>query len=116
MKGLIKLAIVLIPLWGIFGCAGVPLTEQQKEERQFAEAERQEMWLLYVRNCEANKGFILSVRAERRCDRRRMRQNKCLPSKHEWRAEWVHKDNGFTEMKVQSHVVSCVKELPQDLF
>ena len=75
-KGLVLLAILVIA-----SCApSVPLTEEQREERQYADQERRLAYFRWEASCFEQKGVVYAYNPQRPCGGRRG----CVPHKWDW--------------------------------
>ena len=75
MRYLAHILLILV----ISGCARTPLTEEEQFEREYAEADRKNMYIMWEDQCLKAKGIIYSYNVT--CGVRR----NCIPSKYDWR-------------------------------
>lgn len=75
MKYLSLLLLILV----IGGCARTPLTEEEREEREYAEADRKNLYIMWEKDCIKAGGIIYSYNTT--CGVKR----NCIPSKWDWR-------------------------------
>ena len=75
-KGLVLLAILVIA-----SCApSVPLTEEQLEEKEYAEQDRRLAYFRWEAACFANRRVVYAYNPQRPCGNRRG----CVPHKWDW--------------------------------
>ena len=62
------------------GCAGVPLTEQEQFDKEYKEADRKNLYVMWEKECEDNKGIIYSYDISKVCHIR----GSCIPHRRDW--------------------------------
>jgi len=62
----------------LFGCA-TPLTEQEQFDRDYKEADRKNMYVMWEKECLAHKGIIYSYDISRLC-----KYGSCIPHRRDW--------------------------------
>ena len=61
------------------GCASAPLTEQEQFDKDYKEADRKNIYIMWEAECLANKGVIYSYDISRMCH-----IGKCIPHRRDW--------------------------------
>ena len=75
---------MLILLMLLAGCAGVPLTEEQREEKEYYEQERGLAWEQWKAWCLSGNGVIYAYNPWKPC-----RRKNCIPSKWDWNYDFT---------------------------
>ncbi len=76
MKNLLPLLLISV----LSGCASAPLTEEEKEEKEYIEQDRKNRYIAWEEDCSARGGVIFSYKPSRTCRRRG-----CVPDRFDWR-------------------------------
>ena len=76
MKYLSLLLLILV----IGGCARTPLTEEEQFEREYAEADRKNLYVMWEKQCIEAGWVIYSYNPTKVC-----RRKGCIPSRWDWK-------------------------------
>ena len=77
MKYLSLLLLILV----ISSCARTPLTEEEREEREYAEADRKNLYIMWEKDCISAGGIIYSYNTLYNCSIRK----RCIPHRSDWK-------------------------------
>ena len=79
----VKYALVLLMILSFGGCASEPLTEEQREEKEYWEQERQLAYLQWKTNCIVQRKIVFIYNAISPCSGR-----DCIPRRWDWRYDF----------------------------
>ena len=74
-----KLIFTLLILLLLPACASAPLTEEEQFKKEYEEADRKNLYIMWEKECLANKGIIYSYDVSSMCPIRR-----CIPHRRDW--------------------------------
>ena len=96
----------LILLLLLSGCVSTPLTPLEEIEREMAEQERQEYFILWREWCRRH-GIIYVNNAWTCPSMSTARGRNCIPAKQEWRYTLRDNPDGTTTINVLSNTYAC---------